>query len=380
MKRNFIEYIKLNAHKRNNNFSKLFKYTFEKLFEDILRFGIIYINFLENEYLNNKKNNLIKQEKIKRENIYLFIEKHPFLMDRLFFNYYKRLIFNINYMVQNKSEIISFYENKLLLKIVMKKEIFTHLGKNIDDTLLSKSFIIIDCIDFLNHYIKNIKNSNKKESNRETTNTERTNINLNYLIIKNINETKKKEGIEIIKKNIKESLEYFFKINNETKQNRIKLKNSKLCLEYSSVMNLGNISESLESREHFLYIMSKIIQNLDELKKEKNHENTKIQKNIILFYYIMILLMPFLGGTASIAEMSLYSLWEYYLEKSLILNKNILLDVEALTLDFETFYKNFFEKDEFYEDYTPYYIEVKKSIKPNKINNINIYPQKQQHK
>ena len=55
--------------------------------------------------------------------------------------------------------------------------------------------------------------------------------------------------------------------------------------------------------------------------------------------------MPFQRGTASISEISLYILWKKYLDSDLLLNKNIMLDVEALTLPFHIFYENCFLDD-----------------------------------
>ena len=53
--------------------------------------------------------------------------------------------------------------------------------------------------------------------------------------------------------------------------------------------------------------------------------------------------MPFSLGTA---EMSLYSLWGKYIKtKILIINQNIILDVEALSLPFTEFYHNCLNKE-----------------------------------
>ena len=63
--------------------------------------------------------------------------------------------------------------------------------------------------------------------------------------------------------------------------------------------------------------------------------------------------MPFELGTASIAEIFLYSLWKYYIGINLIINPLIMLDVEALTLPYEIFFKNCFI-NEGNDGYTPY--------------------------
>ena len=63
--------------------------------------------------------------------------------------------------------------------------------------------------------------------------------------------------------------------------------------------------------------------------------------------------MPFSAGTASIAELSLYTLSIYYLGSQININKNVMLDVEALTLPFNIFYENCF-KEEPNNIYLPY--------------------------
>jgi hypothetical protein len=55
--------------------------------------------------------------------------------------------------------------------------------------------------------------------------------------------------------------------------------------------------------------------------------------------------MPFQLGTAAIAEMFLYSLWNFYIGSNLRINKNIMIDVEALTIPFDVFYRNCFIHD-----------------------------------
>lgn len=67
--------------------------------------------------------------------------------------------------------------------------------------------------------------------------------------------------------------------------------------------------------------------------------------------------MPFELGTAAIAEMALYSLWKYYIGIDLRINNKIMIDVEALTNDFETFKYNCLYVDinqANQKEYTPY--------------------------
>jgi hypothetical protein len=117
-----------------------------------------------------------------------------------------------------------------------------------------------------------------------------------------------------------------------------------------NVVEIGkiiNYSETLNDRLNILNIMAYILVELSKFHL-LNFEENKLKKReyILLFYYCLIFVMPFSLGTASIAEISLYSLWKFYIGLDLGINQNILLDVEALTLPFNTFYKNCFEIDE----------------------------------
>ena len=92
------------------------------------------------------------------------------------------------------------------------------------------------------------------------------------------------------------------------------------------------------------------------------NDEEKIKKIIIIFYYLSIYLMSFFAGSSSIAEMSLFTLWDTYINfdktKPLIINPNTMLDVEVLSLTFTNFYHNCFN-EELIEDeikYTPYFI------------------------
>ena len=60
--------------------------------------------------------------------------------------------------------------------------------------------------------------------------------------------------------------------------------------------------------------------------------------------------MPFSLGTASIAEMFLYSLWKFYIGTRLEITQSIMLDVEALSNTFDNFYRNCFNHDEHEND------------------------------
>jgi hypothetical protein len=104
--------------------------------------------------------------------------------------------------------------------------------------------------------------------------------------------------------------------------------------------------------------------------KSKISEITNLYSNdydttkqiIIIFYYLIIYFMPFRLGTASIAEMSLFTLWDTYINKDgskkLILNQNVMIDVEALLLPYSKFYNNCFNKESPDSIYTPYFTIV----------------------
>ena len=88
-----------------------------------------------------------------------------------------------------------------------------------------------------------------------------------------------------------------------------------------------------------------IIQHFDNLQIEGRNISDK-KRDIIGVYYYIIILMPFALGTASIAEMFLYSLWKFYIGTRLEIRQSIMLDVEALSNTFNDFYKNCFNHDD----------------------------------
>ena len=136
----------------------------------------------------------------------------------------------------------------------------------------------------------------------------------------------------------------------------------RMFLRGESISKISNYSESLECRLYLLNILSFYMCKIDELynyscinKKQNKLKNNIIKSYIIKFYYTLIFLMPFSLGTAAIAEIILYSMWKKYIGYDLILNKKIMLDVEALTLPYKIFYKNFISiTDDM--GYTPYVI------------------------
>ena len=129
--------------------------------------------------------------------------------------------------------------------------------------------------------------------------------------------------------------------------------------------DIANDSLDLTSRLEFLNIISYCLGMLVNIEVETDSNNSQTlnlqrKEYIIIIYYLIIFIMPFQLGTAAIAEIFLYSLWKKYIGKSIKINQNIMLDVEALTLPYEVFKKNCFEKDneEGNVAYTPYLIEA----------------------
>jgi len=124
---------------------------------------------------------------------------------------------------------------------------------------------------------------------------------------------------------------------------------------------LGNISLTLEALMRLFDLQAYCLHLLDN---EEDFEhiielNTLLDKKIftiVLFYYIFILVMPFRTGNAMVAEMILHSLIKKYVSStvSIILNPQIMLDIEALTLPFIKFYNNCLTSDG--TKYTPYFI------------------------
>lgn len=129
------------------------------------------------------------------------------------------------------------------------------------------------------------------------------------------------------------------------------LENIEARLEILTLKNYYN-----KNKHENLYVNSNINSNRNS---NRNDEN-KIKDIIIVFYYLIIYCMPFDLGTASIAEMSLYTLWDTYINKDgskkLIINSNIMLDVEALLMPFSQFHNNCLEKKNENDIYTPYFI------------------------
>jgi len=130
---------------------------------------------------------------------------------------------------------------------------------------------------------------------------------------------------------------------------------------------LGNNYDNYKNNICILLIILSYCLNLLKFKDIRDtifltieNDMDKIKKIIIIFYYLFIYLMIFKYGTASIAEISLFTLWDTYVNfngsENLILNQNTMLDVEVLSLPFSKFYTNCFNQDFDGDIYTPYFI------------------------
>jgi hypothetical protein len=114
--------------------------------------------------------------------------------------------------------------------------------------------------------------------------------------------------------------------------------------EFVSSFHTYNI---LENNRIYIQILTYCLYLLDNkyIIKQPYHE---LIYTIIVFYYVFIMCMPFFLGTASVAEIALYSLWDTYINIdgscNLKINQNIMLDVEALSMGYREFYYNCINK------------------------------------
>lgn len=141
-------------------------------------------------------------------------------------------------------------------------------------------------------------------------------------------------------------------------------KDSKIKFEIDMEKNfyyIEQVSFNLDSRLFIIDYIVHYFRQLDILHKTNINSNINEKKKyILIIYYLIIFLMPFYLGTASIAEMFLYSLWKYYIRKIIKIRQEVMLDVEALSLPHNIFVKNCLEKDDKEGNniiYTPYLIE-----------------------
>jgi hypothetical protein len=306
-----------------------------------LEFGISNINNIHERYFNKIKLFLFYYAPVRRRLIALICKSddpfrfgtlhiakypsryipHPIKMKR-FDKYFPRLFYNF-------SRLYDFYDNVNYFKdIVYTTDNYIKINFYSDKMEdFSK-----DNLNLLNKY------SNKKSYIKIVLDKK----NFNYLIEKN-------NSVNIFKMFI----DYYDKNeNNNLNNNMTHIKN---------FLDNTTIGNNVVNQNYNFNLLTICLQKLDELNKNNNINDMKYY--IILFYYNIILLMPFSLGTASIAEMVLYSLWKYYIRNDIKINDNIMLDVEALTNPFDIFYDNCLTNDSNETinniNYTPYLIELK---------------------
>lgn len=253
------------------------------------------------------------------DKVYLFFKKKIIrLINRANYQYYYKLIYILFYYAPMIRNLISRLQNpNTITKDGIIKE---------NPTTFTKHGIIH--ITFIDNYIHTIFHPLKMQRL----------LTYNNRILRNLNPNNLNSKI--------------FKIYYNKNKNVYMYANLNKNEAYNQSNNLiGNYCEKLEDRFEFINLLCEYLKELDRLKTNSTEKERK-KELIMRFYYVIILLMPFILGTASIAEVMLYSMWEYYLGEKVKIDQKCLLDVEALTLPFDNFYKNCFESDR--TEYTPY--------------------------
>jgi hypothetical protein len=329
------------------------------------------VEFIKNNKMEKSKRfgkiDIIYKDKTKKD----YTRCHPFNMER-FVNYDRLdLILNKIMKINDNLTDIETYNDKILANGLYSEFEFAYFNK----------------IKF-NKYNKicpRIKNYQYKIKNPEKISFKKYFINLdipmdlfNSKYLKLIYNELYNNSYLFIQfftyNNIPKRLEYSIKKNDKFNSNTIKDNNS-----YASFNNY--LGDTLHTYKNNIYIIMIILSYCLSLLKSKDIRDTiflkikndidKIKKIIIIFYYLLIYLMIFSLGTASIAETSLFTLWDAYVNidgnDPLILNKNTMIDVEALTIPFSNFYINCFNKESDQNKYTPYFIDKNVDM----INNIN---------
>jgi hypothetical protein len=267
------------------------------------------------------------------------ITSHGFNMERLV--NYTRLKDNINFLYEN-------YEHKYLdilkknRKYYVKNRVYTNNSNtNNNNNSNSKEFDLLrtECDMNETNPICNIKIKSIKY----------VEINIPFIEIKDdfFIDNKLKNMYDLYKYSSYYKI-LFYMINNEINTNVYSLLNINNDKDYY-VASLNTFIDK-QYITHLLDIMSYCLFLLNN--QESFHDIEKKKYTIILFYYIFIFMMPFSLGTASIAEISLFTLWNKYMDINIIKNEYIMLDIEALSLPYDIFYKNCFNNDG--TKYTPY--------------------------
>ena len=346
----FLKYNKIIGSRKNNHLRILFENINNSNYRNILLYIFFYIIpktrlLIEKVKLNSLKNN--SDSNISR--LYNFYynkdcdsnHTHSFNMER-FINYdrldiilYRIKDISINIPYNNNNSNRDFKQNKFfsekIHKSTYKKKYDIHCLDNeydINNVIFKKYTILLDIpLKFFN---KDIKLQDLYKTLQNSSN----------LQIK------------------------FYTYNNEIKRMVYGIKKTyyRRSTEFYPISQSGFFN--LIGNNSFIYKQNKetilnILIYCLRLLKESNIIEKKIEI-IVVFYYLFIYLMPFISGTSSISEIALYTLWNTYINidgrRPLNINKNTMIDVEALSLTYTQFYYNCFNKETEDDIYTPYFL------------------------
>lgn len=363
------------------------------------------INMCSNLLKNNIDINSKFYEIVKKNDLSKLYDTQKFEI-----NIYKKKILYIFFYIIPKA--------RKLIEILKKKEFTNNFGNlfikgSLNHSYCMERFIKYNRLDqILNRIHKGseyIKQSIKDAHLREIISSDDFYTELLFnktpdaYVIENCLSKKKKsfslDNLDYLQYKIFLDIEENFFINKELKDKYVILKRSSyMCIKYYTyedkvkrfVYGVYNMKDKthilhpnteayfsnfliiIDNRKCIIEILSyclDLLENSNERIKiytDINDED-KIKKIIIIFYYLCIYLMCFLAGSASISEMSLFTLWNTYVNidgtKPLIINPNTMLDVEVLSLTFTNFYHNCFNEEIITEEsikdeikYTPYFL------------------------
>ena len=360
-----FEIIQINKFSRNlvTNYQNKSQYVYDYIVNCSISRTIYYLN-KKYTFFEERLNQMLKYKD--KYYISIIIDSIYSIKNQIIENdnkpYYSKIIYILFFYLGIQRQIIYFLQNNIINKFypspygILQHNLFKNESINVHHPITMKRFENYEnrLINNINK-ILDIKNNSIKINNYYANNKEQTKKYISYKIFFNLLDNKyNKYNIPFIF-NKEIYITSFLVINN----------NKLIKNRFHGINNISN----LEGRLYLLNIISYCLKILDNnLNNTRNLTETEetnkiiideIKEFIIIIYYLIIFIMPFQLGTASISEMFLYSLWKKYIGKSLKINQNIMLDVEALTLPYEVFKKNCFEKDneEGNVPYTPYLIE-----------------------
>jgi hypothetical protein len=370
-----FEIIQINKFSRNlvTNYQNKSQYVYDYIVNCSISRTIDYLNkkytFFEDRLKEMLKDKLLSSIIIDAinsiQNTIIDIDNKP---------YYSKIIYILFFYLGIQRQIIYVLQNNINnLNLssygVLKHNLFRDKLFEIHHPITMKRFENYENRLINNIYkILTIKN-NSIEINyfSEINNNKNISYEIFFNLLNNKNNILTKNSLELGKK-AKYNIPFIFNKNIYISSYFIINNNKLIKNRYHGINNMSN----LEGRLYLLNIISYCLKILDNnLNNTRNLSETEetnkiiideIKEFIIIIYYLIIFIMPFTLGTASISEMFLYSLWKKYIGKKLKINDNIMLDVEALTLPYELFKKNCFEIDQEENNktikYTPYLIEI----------------------